>query len=327
MPGAPFGSGVAELEPMGSDAGTVAPLASQSDEPIRELTYPGFAGTGSEEDTVDGMSLPYSIVARLIEAEATSSESMGFSVSRGRWIRRETPLTSAGLGIYGHWEGTGGGVIKDWDGVEGSPAGAVNNVFQETTRFVMDGMIDNDSFLEHGLAQEGEVKKQIIRNFPCNKNARDIFHRLRTHFPDFANFKGSFNAGLANAQIEFGKTPITVDATIGISGTIRVPFPFDNPPGFVTEYNVSVRVVGVSLQADSSMGFTFETLPGHVLYPAQIAFSATDAGAGRLSFGVQIFGDINGLANNLSFSYFGGSALEDKIWNNLIDNVKKYCGN
>jgi hypothetical protein len=36
---------------MGSDAGTFPPLSSQSDEPTRELTYPGFGSAGSEEGT------------------------------------------------------------------------------------------------------------------------------------------------------------------------------------------------------------------------------------------------------------------------------------
>jgi hypothetical protein len=140
------------------------------------LTYPGFAGAGGEEGTVDGMSLPYSIVARLIEAEAASSESMGFSVSKGRWIRRETPLTSVGLGIYGHWEGTGGGVTKDWDGVEGSPAGAVNNVFQETTRFVI------DDALQDPQEQRGPWWRLGIHKNDCQRFA-DIVDEIASRTP------------------------------------------------------------------------------------------------------------------------------------------------
>jgi hypothetical protein len=70
IPGAPAHSSVAELEPMGSDAGAAAPLASAPDEPVRELTYPGFASAGGEEGTVDGMSLPYSIVLRMLDSGA-----------------------------------------------------------------------------------------------------------------------------------------------------------------------------------------------------------------------------------------------------------------
>jgi hypothetical protein len=66
-----MGSGAAELEPMGSNAGAVAPLGTPpADEPLRELTYPGFASASGGEGAVDGMRLPYGVVMSIIQSGA-----------------------------------------------------------------------------------------------------------------------------------------------------------------------------------------------------------------------------------------------------------------
>lgn len=59
-----------EIEPMGSNAGSHAPLVTDPDEPLRDLAFPGSGGEASDpEATVDGIKLPYVVVRRLIDSD------------------------------------------------------------------------------------------------------------------------------------------------------------------------------------------------------------------------------------------------------------------
>jgi hypothetical protein len=73
------------------------------------------------------------------------------------------------------------------------------------------------------------------------------------------------------------------------------------------------------------MGFTFETVPGHVLNPATISFTAKDIGSGNVNFSINVNGNFASYTAEARY-YAGGNDLEDKIWNHLIDNVQQYCG-
>src|SRR6267378_240116 len=76
------------------------------------------------------------------------------------------------------------------------------------------------------LPQSPDVQKPYSRSFNCNKTNRDIFHRLRTHFPQFANFNGNFGpGGLASASVSFGSGTITKGATIPIHNVNFGPSP------------------------------------------------------------------------------------------------------
>lgn len=151
---------------------------------------------------------------------------------------------------------------------------------------------------------------------------------MRIHFPEFANFAGDFGpTGIpaARALIAFGNTPITKGAKIEISNTNIITGP--HPMGTKTiNFNVSVTVNSVSMTSGSSMGFSFSTNDGHVLHPAAIAFLATDLSSGRVGFSISVRGNFAGVGQRAGY-YAGGSDLEDKIWNNVINNVRKYCGN
>ena len=174
-----------------------------------------------------------------------------------------------------------------------------------------------------GGPQNPDVTKTYSRDFDCNKAAKDIFHRLRTHFPKLANFAGNFGpGGLATAIVSFGSTPITKGASISISN-VNLPPPGTNLPAL--SISTSVTVQSVSTQVGSTMGFTFGTVPGHVLYPATISFTAKDIGSGNVNFSINVNGQFAGkLYHGLYLA--GGGELENKIWNNLIDNIERYCG-
>lgn len=103
---------------------------------------------------------------------------------------------------------------------------------------------------------------------------------------------------------------------IGISN-VNIP-PHPNLPAI--SFNVSVTV-----QSVSTTSFTFVTNPGHVLDPATITFSGRDAGRGRIGFSINVNGEFASRLHQGMY-YLGGDDLEDKIWNNLIDNVQRSCG-
>jgi RHS repeat-associated protein len=173
-----------------------------------------------------------------------------------------------------------------------------------------------------GDPQNSDVQKTYSRTFNCNKTNRDIFHRLRTHFPQFANFNGNFGpGGLASASVSFGSGTITKGATIPIHNV-------DVGPGgsLPTTFDVAVKVATVSTMAGRSMGFSFDTLPGHVLYPASISFFAVQGDQGSVNFSINVNGNFSSTTNKELFNHAGGDDLENKIWNNLIDNVERYCG-
>ena len=171
-----------------------------------------------------------------------------------------------------------------------------------------------------GFATGAGPHKSYSRTFFCEKSAKDIFHRLRTHFSKLANFTGAF--GLNNeayAIVTFGAKLITKGATIPIH---NVNFPPSPAPPFV--FDVAVRVSAVTYGGRAS-GFRFDTLQGHLLYPATISFWAVQGDQGSVTFTINVAGEFAGLFAHGLYEA-GGKDLEDSIWNNLIDNVERYCG-
>ena len=167
------------------------------------------------------------------------------------------------------------------------------------------------------VPQEPDVPKDYTREFDCNRSANDVFRTIRRDFSKFGNFVGNFGPGdLGTAIVGFEKGPVRQGRTIGISN-VNLP-PSTNLPAI--SFNVSVTV-----QSVSTTGFTFVTNPGHVLHPATISFSARDTGSGRISFSINVRGNFAGTASWLMYKA-GGNDLEDKIWNNFIDNVQRSCG-
>jgi hypothetical protein len=125
--------------------------------------------------------------------------------------------------------------------------------------------------------QEPNVEKTYARSFSCDKLAKDIYNRMRAHFPQLANFKGNFGIGnSAYASVEFGKTTIAKGANISIDSVVEGP----SVPGTYQQpiyIDTAVKVQSVTTQLGEKgstnwIGFTFETVPGHVLNPATISF-------------------------------------------------------
>jgi hypothetical protein len=117
---------------------------------------------------------------------------------------------------------------------------------------------------------------------------------------------------------------------IPITQTTTFPPIIIPPPNYgAGTYNVPPITINTSVTVYNRLtnSFSFVTNPGHPLYPGQITYSAVDVGEGKVKVSIDVDGMTDGLLNDLGFSLGGGSGLEDKIWNNLIDNVEKFCKN
>lgn|GEM_PF-1973361 len=172
------------------------------------------------------------------------------------------------------------------------------------------------------------VHKHYKRKFNCNKKAQDVLSEIEKDFSKFVNASLSFGPGDALlATVTFGSAPVETGTVIPISQTTSFP-PVIIPPGSpgAGVYNPPPITINTSVTVYNRLtnSFSFVTNPGHPLYPGQITFSAIDAGDGKIRFAINVDAETNGGLNDFAFGH-GGSELEDKIWNNLIDNVEKFC--
>jgi RHS repeat-associated protein len=162
-----------------------------------------------------------------------------------------------------------------------------------------------------------DVSKSYSETINCNETSAQLLTKLESNFGSFANYSGTFGPGgapAAAAQIQFSGN-VSLGSTINITDVNTIFLPF---------LPTQTQTVAVTVSAISSSGFTFTTLPGHVLFPATISFSATTGANGQLTFAVNVNGNF---ANSTSQALYnvGGSNLENKIWNNLLANVQTDC--
>jgi len=160
--------------------------------------------------------------------------------------------------------------------------------------------------------------------FSCNANAQGLMQQVEGNFSQFANYQGSFSAlGVpVSASASFFPSTVVQGGTINIQNVNSLGNHSPGQPAFFTQVNgVSVTVSSVS-----PTSFTFDTNPGHVLYPASITFSAADAGSSQVNFSIQVNGDFANFLTGILYNDFGGQQLENNIWNNFLNNVQKSCG-
>jgi hypothetical protein len=161
------------------------------------------------------------------------------------------------------------------------------------------------------------VNPSYTVNAPCSTDAAGLMSRVESDFSKFGDYTGNFGPGgvpAATGVVAFGKGPLVEGGTVPISnvnlvgGSHAIPF------------NVSVTVATLF-----PTSFTFVTNPGHVLHPASITFSASDAGAGRINFSIQVSGNFAS-GYHWALYHAGGNDLENNIWNHFLHNVQAACG-
>ena len=166
------------------------------------------------------------------------------------------------------------------------------------------------------------VNKTYPKTVNCNTNAAGLMQQVEANFSSFGNYNGLFGplgVPIVDANVTFGTgsaTPVSQGGTIPIN--LQINGGNHNDASGV-EVNVSVTVVSVS-----STSFTFSTNQGHVLYPATITFSASDAGNQAVNFSIQVNGTFSGLGSEIGY-YMGGNSLENGIWSHFEKNVQSVC--
>jgi hypothetical protein len=143
---------------------------------------------------------------------------------------------------------------------------------------------------------------------PCNENASQVMGQVENNFAQFGNF--------------------TTTGPLGISESVTF-----NPPSGALQVGESIPITvvagpttlntSVTVTAVSSTSLTFTTIPGHLLYPANITFSATNLGNGSIAFDISLQGDLS-TANWWKFK-LGGSSFEDAQWNNFESRIGVLC--
>jgi RHS repeat-associated protein len=158
-----------------------------------------------------------------------------------------------------------------------------------------------------------DVSKNYSETIKCNETSGQLLSHLESNFGNFANYSGTFGPlGAASANVPFSGT-VAKGSTITIVGT-------NTMLGGISQ----TQTVAVTVSALGPNGFTFTTLPGHVLYPATISFSATTGANGQLTFGIAVNGNCADASSKAMYN-IGGNSLENNIWNNLLNNVQKDC--
>jgi hypothetical protein len=120
-----------------------------------------------------------------------------------------------------------------------------------------------------------------------------------------------FTAVTQKGTVQFGSGSLTTGGTVSIHTDITGVFQ--------TTIDTAVVVQNMSLTS-----FTFRTVPGHVLFPATITFSAYDISPGNTVFGITVNGNFANVGARVQYN-LGGSDLEDHIWKHLLGTAAADC--
>jgi RHS repeat-associated protein len=156
------------------------------------------------------------------------------------------------------------------------------------------------------------VVRNFSRTFPCSSNAAQVMSALENNFASFGDNSGG--TGLSTFSI-FTPGPVSPGEKLTINVGLQAS-------GHTYAYND----VSVVVQSATSSSLVFQSTPNHVLYPASVAFSASNAGNGAITFTTSVNARTNGVSGSFKF-LFGGRAGETSTWNNLLNQVSKFCGN
>ncbi len=160
------------------------------------------------------------------------------------------------------------------------------------------------------------VNKDYAESMSCSKSASQVMNAVERNFGNFGNF-GTPNVDFESVTYNPPAGQLTVGQLIPIS--VQVGYTQPAITAMAYTLNTSVNVTGVS---DTSL--TFQTVEGHLLYPASITFSAMDAGNGAITFDISINGQLPNLFNAAAF-LLGGGAFEDSQWNHFLQKISALC--
>ncbi len=325
-----------EFDPLGADVSLTAP----PDPPPAE--NPGDVGAGHFAGIMDAR---YADMFNISGGCRVDGMAASCSMAMAQLNMGASKLLPAGvLTIQVHWDFTNGDLL-----INGTNYAIGDNGSVSTRKWVdggkrLDKQHDNPNddvirtytdetagHWDYSLINTGfavpqnpalDIDRTWSREFDCNRSASDLFRTLRSEFSKFASFAGPIAGGLGTAGIHFDKGPIiqrrTIDITTGVISNETVPGTSILPS--------QARQISVTVQNVSTTSFTFQTNPGHVLYPGTISFSASDAGVGRVAASVTAKGNFADLKSQGFFEYLGGKEFENSVWKNFLDNLQRSCG-
>jgi hypothetical protein len=159
------------------------------------------------------------------------------------------------------------------------------------------------------LVPPKNVVKDYNRNLPCGKAANQVMAAIEGNFARFGNF--TTRGPLGTSESVTFRPSGTLQAGSSIPITVQV--------GRFYTLNTSVTV-----QYANSQSLGFSTVPGHLLYPANINFSASQASSSAINFDINLGGNFPNAVNKFLFN-MGGGAFEDAQWNHFIGQVGNFC--
>lgn len=189
---------------------------------------------------------------------------------------------------------------------EGGMTGLMT-VFQNSGGVFVDNVSKNNVASNNGIP----VHRTFQRTFQCSSSASGLMNALESNFASFANNPAS--GDLSTFSI-FTPGPVSPGGQIGINVGVQAG-----------GHTIGYSDVSVTVQSATSSQLVFQSDPGHVLYPATVSFSASDAGNGSIMFTTSVNATTNGLWGTAQFYLLGGRAGETSTWNNLLSNVASFC--
>ena len=147
-----------------------------------------------------------------------------------------------------------------------------------------------------------QIQKTYTGRTACRLSGFSVMGAVEHDFTHFGNYSRFFNSERVTFYPPSPLRPgATIPITVGI-GPSNIPL------------TVTAKVM-------TPQSMTFTTLPGHIIYPGQITFSAAQPAANIVNFNIAITGTV---ANPLQFR-FGGEDFEDAQWRNFIQTVFALC--
>ena len=170
-------------------------------------------------------------------------------------------------------------------------------------------------YVQQGINSLSNIVQSVQKTYtdvqPCSFTASQVISYIGSNFTQFGNFTTTGPGGIPeNVTFSPPAGPLTAGESIPV--TVQV--------GESYTLNTSVTVASVT-----NNSITFNTVPGHLLYPGTITFSATDIGSGAFTFDIDLAGQLSGLAN-IGVFYSGGGQFEDAQWNHFLAQIGVLCG-
>jgi RHS repeat-associated protein len=154
-----------------------------------------------------------------------------------------------------------------------------------------------------------DINKTWPGTFPCNKNAKQLMSAVQHNMGQFADNRGTLFAA------NFPDQPLTLGSQYLIQPGLNSHDP--------SNYELPMGNLVVTVTSQTANGWTFTTDPSQHYFDGTVSFSSTDAGNGNVTFSVTA----NANYSSRFSSFFGPiiQAGENSTWNNLLNNVQKYC--